>query len=159
MSDENTAYYIAKGGSLAAIIDYIERRKAAQKQHKAFADKFGATSWTIGHSSFGDISVIGLNFDASAPEGWKQTKVRGSIQAYLVPTSRKIKKEMESLRIYGPGKEAGSAHFTGASMFTPGFELLGTDYVIKQHEKATPPPDAIPLKRSEYWAMKEAEAK
>lgn len=154
MSDEDTAYYIAKGASLAAIIDYIELRKATKKRYDAFAEKFGATGCALRRGPYGDIAVIGLNFD-SPPEGWKQPKVKGVTRPHFVPTSRKINREMESLPVLLPCEAGTTLTSLTRGIVTPDFELLGTDYIISQHEKAKAPPDAIPMKRSEYWAKRE----
>jgi hypothetical protein len=42
---------------------------------------------------------------------------------------------------------------------TPGFEKLDGGYVILHHEKADPPLDSIPMKRSDYWKPKESAKK
>lgn len=156
MSDENTVYFRADGASLATIEDYLNRRRVAKAKQSEFAKRFGTESWFVVSEGFGVIRMVGLVFPGESPSGWRKHK-RWDCH---VPEGRKkeakaILSEMESLGVGCIGLDG--EYFGEGRIFTPGFEKLGDAFYIKQHEKAEPPPDAIPLKRSECWALKEAE--
>lgn len=159
MSDEHLSHYRASGKSLAAILDWLKSAEAIRKARVEFKEKHGAVSTFERKSGFGLSRVVGLGFDADGPAGWN--KKPGSDGAEYWEPNRRTKegkaiiKFMESLSMPGPSKNMGSEFIGEGKWFSPGFEKLGKDYVITQHVKATAPPDAILLKRSKYWAMKE----
>jgi hypothetical protein len=164
MSDENTAYYIAAGKSLAAISNYLERAEANRKATKAFATRFGSTSWMVNNRGGGYVTLMGLEFKGKPPAGWKHLKHRGVTYDCYVPdgntsAARKLREEIDKLTLGALGNDAGGTYTGNGSWYNPGFELLGKKYIIRHHEKAAPPVDAIPLPRSKYWAMKEKKAK
>lgn len=160
MSD-TSAYYIAAGKSLAAILYWHEYKQTQRNAWKEFAKRFGAKDvYAISYSG-GSAAVFGLKFGGTVPEGW--VKKYGKFGDYWKPNHRTksgkaLIEELESLRISGPPADAGNDYLGEGRLFTPGHEKIGDQFIISQHEKAKPPPDAVPLKRSEYWAMKEAKS-
>ena len=158
MSDENTAYYRAAGKSLEAILKWQKDRIEIHRRRIEFAKKHGTDEVFSTVCTLRGSTIFGLIFKSDPPKPWKKAKGNGI--DYWKPDNSKagkeIAKELKSLYIGSPGEDVGGSYIAEGRFWTPGFQMLGGEWIVSHHEKAKPPIDAIPMKRSEFWAMKEA---
>lgn len=171
MSD-STLYFKVTGGKVGdAISRFIELRTEQLAARKAIEKEFGARG-TYGN----DRGLVGLVFD-KAPEGWRA--IKGEPTAYRPPlgnAGKEIKNRMGKLPFAGArefqamvlGEDDMFRFMSGLSIHYMTFECVGEIRVLKVPKSDKPaveqaaeqwqPPDGhcIPLKTSEYWAIKEA---
>lgn len=153
MSD--TAYYIAAGRSLAAILAWAKGSKAARRKINAFAKRFGTKRVMMHTNTMTGVAVAaGLIFDAEAPDGWRR-KENFYVPDLKTAEGKAIAKEMREMTSPGPGPDAGKLFVFGHKMFSPGLDRVGEQWIISQHAKADAPPEAKPIKASKFWKMKE----
>lgn len=171
MSD-NKLYFKVTGGKVGdAISRFIKLRTEQLAARKAIQTEFAATG-TYGN----DHGLVGLVFD-QAPEGWRA--IKGEPTAYRPPlgkAGKEIKKRMGKLPFAGArefqamvlGKDDMFRFMSGLSIHWMTFEIVGPVQILIVPKSSKPavegaevqwqPPDehCIPLKTSEYWAIKEA---
>lgn len=170
-----TDYYIAKGRSLEAVERYQKEALAHRENGRALQTQLDAQGiFEIGNQ------VVGFAYDRNCdlPKGLRWDKKNGH-RGMAVPDRRlkegkAIQKRLESpacpsswdfnhwilgdkaMYVLGPHPNGHSS-----SIGIVGFEHLGGDWVLKvpvpDKGKAPAPIDAEPMKRSEYWARKEAQ--
>lgn len=161
--NENTVEYIAAGRSLAAVLEWVEARKAQRKAWREFGERHGSKDLWMYSSSFTGDRLAGLIFPAGmAPKHWKTKTDRKTGCVFSVPDRRTkegkaIDRELNDLPIVVPSDDAGTEFFSEGRMFSSGIRRLGDQWIIESHRDAPAPPDARLLKKSEYWAMKEAD--
>lgn len=156
MSDENTVYYIAAGKSLEAIEAWASKSIEANRRRSAYREETGAKGFWGTRST---VSGILLDPSDQVPDGFKASREG---QRVFVPDRRtKIGKQrtIELRKLTEPRLCFSGIFIDGRTMHWPGCEKRGDIWIIIQFEKMPPPQDAILMKRSEYWAMKEAEEK
>jgi len=163
MSHESR-YYIAKGRSLQAVESWREKYRRTMEAGRALAEEIGAEHAAYTHS------ICGFSFkDDIAPEGWEKA---GHVKdrPFFRPTrrtkaGRALRDRMTRINVPGLWEferllGGGEAVIGGNRLALPTFETLGNDVILvipvaKREEQFTPP-DAEPIKASEYWARKEA---
>lgn len=175
MPGRETDYYIARGRSLEAVERYQKDALAHRENARTLQTELGATGlFEI------ENRVVGFAFDRAAelPVGLRWDKNHGH-RGMAVPDRRlkegkDIQKRMDSptcpsawdfnhwvlgdrsMYILGPHPNGHSS-----SIGIVGFEKLGDDWVLRvpvpDTGSAPVPLDAEPMKRSEYWARKEAQ--
>jgi hypothetical protein len=172
-------YHLVLGGpSLKAVRTFTAECDAADRELEAFAKRFGATGWLSARS------LLGLTFAGSPPEGWVPCK--GHPKAFhpdrKTKEGRALAREMsaigfpdwgrfgQALGVKGPFGMIvtdSPARGHGFLMKAPDFEKIGDATVIRVPlgrqsldrdggGPFVPPPETRRLKKSEYWAMKEA---
>lgn len=148
----NTVFYLAAGRSLEAIKKYIADAGAAMKAWGDFAKAHGDVGYAT-REGFGGRYFGGLLKKPASPL-WREDKGVW-IPRRDTPEAKSISDTMKSLPVLQLDKAAGVIYFGEGKWSSPGFESSGGDYIILCHEKAKPPLDAVPMKRSEYWTRKE----
>ena len=160
--------YLAKGRSLAVVRDCQKMMTERSNEMAALAQEVGAKNCVTKHS------VVGFIFDDGAPEGWKR---KGYVNGkpYFAPERRKKADRTlwDKMRALKPACSEDFSHMIGRDMvFTDEaggphgstvlrwttFQIVGGEPLIfvPVHDKdETPPPDAEPLKASDYWLMRE----
>ncbi len=151
MPDTDHAHYRAAGRSLAAVLAWVEARERVWAAQRAFVARHGAEG---GH--FIGPELVGLCFGGEPPAEWKRKKGEGwAVPNERLAEGRRLRREMKGLVPPRRPDEAGRFHVSGGMMHIPQVEPIGSAWVITQHKGAEPPPDAVRLKRSEYWALRE----
>lgn len=161
MSDENTVYYIAAGKSLEAIKQW---QKELPEVNAKRADYFKSISvqngWTrTGARNIDVIFGILVGKGETVPDGFRKSPTNPNAYVPDKRTAIGKRRSKELSELDAPRLDIGNMFIHGARAYWPGFETHGDKFIISQHKNAPPPPDAVPMKRSEYWAMKEAEEK
>lgn len=169
----DTHYFIARGRSLEAVEHFVADSEAKMAGAQALMVRLGAKSMY-----FRGTSLVGFQFEAgSEPTDPKLLRRSRETPDMWVPSARHPpgKALREEMQTCGSPPDAarlmhaliGSAFLItgrgpGASMMsgTPGYEKLGDDWVILMPSPMSGdvpvPYDAVPLKRSDYWARKES---
>jgi len=172
-----TDYYIAAGRSLEAIERYQREAIAHKENGRALQNELGA------EGVFERVNqIVGFKFpeDAELPRGlrWhKDYKYMGmAVPNLRFREGKRIRDRLCDPECPSTWKvnawimgDDNSMYFLGPYAGKPGagaigivgFERLGDDWVLKvpapDKGKAPAPLDAVPMKRSEYWARKEAQ--
>lgn len=166
-------YWIAGGNSLEAVRSIQADRKAGYKARLDYAKSLGAVGMYGSDSSFGCFYFK----DGTAPPGWrKSTRVdrdEEKLADAYVPDKRLKAGKAIGKQIYGnktyhipDGMDFSSrigfnVFIREMAMHYASFETVGEVVVlhvpIDPEKPAFVPPDAAPLKTSEYWALKEAQ--
>lgn len=158
-------YYIADGKSLDTINEFIAKDKEAMERRVSFIEKWlGPGGKYFGCHEF----IQGLVPEKPDQLGnlWRPCKQIG--RGVYVPSGKtkegkKLSFEMSTLGRPGFGFFSSLLGFPtqiiGKTIHYATFEKIGDLLIIKCPENGErfDPPDAKPIKRSEYWAMKEAE--
>ena len=171
--NDSTHYFIARGRSQEAIEKFIADREAGMAGAQALMDRLGAKN-----VYFQGQRLVGFVFErSSGPTDTKLLRRDRNTKDMWVPSARyqpgkDLRDEMKDCGS-GPdtfrlmrdligtgfmitGRGPGSSMMAG----TPGYEKIGDDWVISMPARmdgTVPAPyDAVPLKRSDYWARKEA---
>lgn len=169
-------YFRVDGGKVGAAIDqFVALRKQQRDARTAFEKEFGAKG-TYGN----DRGLDGLVFDeGKAPEGWRP--VRNVPTVYRPPlgkVGREIKERMQRLPLAGGrefqamvlGKDDMFRFMTSLTIHYIVFEYVGKHRILvvpksnkpavesARHDWQPPDEHCVPLKMSEYWALKEEAA-
>lgn len=151
MGEENTAYYVAAGRSLAAVEEWVTKREVNRVERGKLSAEIGTDQfWAVRESLLAAIFEPG----STIPPGLTQKK--GTNRYYPNRRSlagRMMSRRFDSLRCpdhFGVDDYVGDGRW-----HTPGICKMAGKWIISHHVKAEPPLDAIPLKRSEFWRMKE----
>lgn len=160
------------GESHEKIKSLIEARESAWVARRALMNKYG------GSSCYGnDNSILGLVFEgAVVPEGFKRAP--GSVEnVYIlnkrIKAGKALVKEFGNPDLVVPGAREFHWKFSSSMWMgehIPGrgfpiayilFEKFGDEFVLLvpitgRPKNWTAPADCTPMKRSEYWLMKEA---
>jgi len=182
--DEERRYYVAAGKSLGVIEKFFEDRKAAYDARYEFAKSKGGIG-TFG-SENGVIGIVPIDGKPSeelrkrlpAPPAGYRLEDRGDYFVWApngrLKGGKVAKNEIRDKRFCVPGSRqlaemlGGGDVFTGRFIHYPHCELVGNKWIISipvrgthgtfatSYEGEFHPPDAIPLKVSEYWKLKEA---
>ena len=158
MADDRNYYLVPKGGETYKAISTIEgQRESATQSWVAFAKKYGTDR--VGHNG---IRLIGIGLD-EPPEGWLECKnLPGCYRPHSrLKVCRDAYKEFKAIPSLQSGWEFASALnievvIDGGHVHYPTYEVIGGDFILSLHPKHTVPADVTPLKKSEYWALKEA---
>ncbi len=163
MADDKRAYYIAAGDSLAQVNSIIAQRKLCNVHRDEFCKKIGATNLiTLDRNN----AIIGAVFSTPPGPAWRNYGKSGRFTApddWYRPrkntkAGKAMAKEMQSLAWYQDDLVARSfIDNRSATMYYGNIQRVGDQYIISQHENLSPPDGAIPLKLSEYYALKEAQ--
>lgn len=164
-------YFEAAGKSLEVCQQIAAEREKAYEETRALMKELGATN------AIGAPRIRGLKFpEGKAPDGWR-SYAKGH-RDYLLPS--KQRKDLALLRerittIHLPGAENLSSrlgipwcitnetgHNGGSVILFVTYETIGDKIILvvpvdHKGEFGTPP-DARPIKTSEYWLLKEAAA-
>jgi hypothetical protein len=162
---DNRNYFIATGAALEKILAWIEHRKKSAKARLEFAKRFGTEEICVINGNDQSIRFAGLVFKSNPDDlrGWRKEK---KLNCYVPSGSgnavKAIRDEMESLATEPPPvghreMTVGNVPGLGMMLYYPGVFRLGDKWIVSQHEKAKPPEDCVLLKKSEYYAMVEAE--
>lgn len=169
------AYFIVRGAARERIEAVFARGVSARKEWAKFADRFapGTKTWSSG-STFGS-RLVGLEFPADAPDGWK----RKSGAAFHVPdkrtaVGRRAAKEFDALPtahaheaiqaacmdvppgqslILIPATDEGCIHLALAAIY--GDECVVGVYHLDGKEPIAPH-DSERIPTSRYWQLREA---
>ena len=173
MSD-NAHYFIARGRSAEAVTNYVAAREEALVEGKAIMTRLGASNMYYQGSR-----LYGFGFTDSSAVDPKQLRRDPHNPGVWVPAARfKIGKALrDEMELYGSDPDVGDlmqALVGTVALFMPnpsgrgmvgatcGYEKLGDDWVITMPEdregSVLTPIDAVPMKRSEYWSRREADA-
>lgn len=161
-------YYLAHGTSEAKVRDFFERRAAAIRTGNELAVSVGATCAVFGSR------LAGVLFEGKAPDGWTEKGRTNKGERYFMPlrkskAGKELSQRLSAVRITD-GVELHSI-FTneGAHLIDTIGGSFSIQYISAEITKGKAiisvpegmdfvPPDATPLKMSEYWAIKEAKA-
>lgn len=153
------AYYIAAGRSLEKIQAMITASEDARLKRKAYVKERGFEGLRV-LNSFASNRVVGVIAKNSPGVGWRP--LRGE-RDHWVPDRRTkasvgARQELAALAEKLVEFEDFGHVVRGRSLIVgPRIESVGEKYVLcVPIESKWTPPDAIPIKTSEYWAMKEA---
>lgn len=153
-------YYRAAGRSLAIIEQYIRDREDAFDAAEALQEEVGATGY-VRDVNFGRIH--GFRFDGQPPEQWKRTVRRHACDEheYWMPKRNSATRKELLGRIASAG-DLGSSFGLGRKLIGGltgvGIAKYGDDWYISvgaRESDVESPPDAVPVKASEYYAAKE----
>lgn len=160
-------YFLAHGSSEAKVRDFFERRVAAIKAGNDLAKSLGADCAVF------SSRVGGVVFSGKAPDGWAKKGITTEGTPYWMPLRKsKAGKELAErlTAICIPdGRELHSLFSSAGGHFAMIGGSFAIHYISAEITKnkviiSVPdgldftPPDATPLKMSEYWAIKEGEA-
>lgn len=181
MSVEHRKFYVAKGRSLAAVEELNERWKAINQARKDFAKLFGADGCFMRGTRMVGLTYPPIpNEPKTLPPGWVWAS-KWHTGEYSVATpnartklgkelSRKMRNELAQVSVadvFPCSRLIGTSD--GVRLFCPSVEKVGDAFVIgvpdggedtissSTGDAKLPyaPEDAIPLKLSEYFKMKE----
>lgn len=163
-------YYLIESGRVMEAIQEMDRREGAFHDHwEGLRDKYECIACSLSGGR-----ITGLEFITGPPEGWVEIEESG----YFRPSQRTKDGKAEYLEIRG---DVGFPDFPDFARiadlrrapigvnrrgFTvnvfPSYELIGAKYVLalpvdESGASQTAPEGCTPLKKSEYWAMVEAE--
>jgi hypothetical protein len=155
-------FYRAEGQALARVKEFQERTQEAHSKAWEIGKRVGAEE--LGRYS-NPYRVFGYTFKDGPPKGWK-------LSAYDSYMPRRNSKEGKALDaeirgIVGPSLEpllgAPGLMFVGNRILFCTLETFGDVVVIgvPTNDESKPfftPQDAVELRHSEYWALKEAHA-
>jgi len=164
------SYFVAQGKSLDIIQDYLRLATAHREHMLAIKERIGAEGV---FEVPGDNLIVGFSFVGDLPEGlrWDKRVSGMAVPDRRLKVGKALAKEMAEHpcptsweftgKMIGGTKRLGPNRFgSGDIMGFAGYEVIGDRYIISvPHAKGkepTTPHDATPLKRSEYWALKEA---
>ena len=147
-------YYIAAGESLRLLEAWHDAQLEVMNRRRAFLERLGSN---LNYMENGG-HMVSVGFDSNPGEDWRSTFDAG----YYRPNKRRkagkeIAKEMAGLKrsdsFQMPGYqwviEANGIHYLNR-------QKIGDKWIITVPVKSDfVPPDAIPIKASEYWRMKE----
>lgn len=171
MSVENRVYFVAAGRSLAAIEKMWADRKAAHCARLDYAKSIGGEGYFRLNQSF-----VGVSFPVGSalPKGWKRSQEWSTDKYDVALPDRRVKvgKQAErELRFEArfhmpePSNVFHGSRIIGNHLYWPNIEKIGDAWVIgipragaDGDESTGPqyvPEDAIPLKLSDYFRMKE----
>lgn len=165
--------YLAAGESLALIQDWLERYERYRLDVGEFAAEVGADPKRWYHDS--NLKAIALIFDGKPPKGW----VKGSHGCGHRPNAKRKDMAPARARMHGDWEHSPRGDITKALLgstpkylvllsvgdnrvrgygYNIGWEKVGEDWIIKVDglDEIPAPPDAKLLKKSEFWALKEA---
>lgn len=162
-------YFKAAGRSLEIVREVQRQRHDAAKARSDYARERGAAGY------YGtDGSFIGIYFDGEATQipGWRLSREGDKRKPVMVPDDRtkpgravraemnnKARFEMPGVMEFGERLGCPWAITPGHAYF-PTFEPIGDVVVIRVPDLEQladfTPPDAEPMKASEYWALREA---
>lgn len=158
-------YYIAAGRSLEVCEKIRDQRQEAYEALKAIIAELGA------NNAFGQPRILSFTFDeGKAPQtGWKRAKrAPGYYPDRRTKGNGPLIKRIEAIRLPGSwelhtelGLEMCIAEDTGRGsvILSTSAETIGDKVILRvplDHAgKHAAPPDAVPIKASEYWRMKE----
>lgn len=161
---ERDYFLIEAGHPLKDKVDgFIEEMKAIKSEWAEFSRRHGGTeTWHRGSY------LEGLSFDGDPPEGWYSPK--GSPAACYKPyanrsASREAYKEFKRVRrqkcgmdfgnVIGFGSTSSGAPGGGLMIHYASFEQIDDELIITIPTGGKPPEGLVPLKKSEYWQLKE----
>lgn len=157
-------YFLAHGKSEQIVRDFFARRAAAFDAANALANEVGGMAGAVSYR------MVGVVFDGDPPAGWTKRGEASGGKPYYAPL-RKSKAGKEIHRrmadVYPP--RAGDLHHEfvqdggvleqdGANVMISyiSAEIVGESAILTVPASMDfSPPDALPLKTSEYWALKE----
>ena len=157
MSERN--YYLVPEGSDTAdkLAQFRAERQQTLTTWKEFAASYGCDQFLYSNR------VEGLKLN-ECPEGWGRVKAHSGTYKPKAKTAKADYKALNALPSMPGGFElteqldAGLTFCDGAIHF-PMYENIGDHLVLSLHPDHNVPDDVTPLKKSEYWALKESEAK
>jgi hypothetical protein len=177
MARSDTKYYIAAGRSLEAVEDYKRKAEAHLEMAHALVGEIGADGV---YRDGNRICGFGFPEGMDLPPGFRwERQGPGKVKIAVPHKGRKEGKAIAARMEEAPHPHSWDFniavlgkpdYFLGPDPFGRGmrtgfvgFEELGDDIVLKVpvpdegRDPAPVPFDATPLKRSDYWARKEAE--
>lgn len=149
---------------MEAVLQFLKERDDAWEKLRAFGAKFGATGY---YGTERGISSVEIE-TGECPDGWRPVK---GMWRYFTPRAttkegKELKKEMRALGVPNSGRleellGAGwGAYIVGLTIYHVGLEKVGDALILTvpncNKKWPTDDPGCIPLKTSEYWALKEA---
>ncbi len=159
-------HFRAEGRSAAVIAEFITKVEAYREDAHALAKEVGAEGTVSGYS------VDGFTFSGQAPTGWCSGRLRNGTRYYWPPKRKKADRELRS-RMFNLRHPVARDFETMLGLKGGFLDVDGDGICIRhitfEHVGHTPiilvpacapadcvPPDAVPLKSSEYWALKES---
>lgn len=166
-SEIEKRFYLAEGLDEKTVRNFFQERLDALDAASDLAKEYGGKAVTQGRS------MVGVAFDGEFPKGWRRAGSTGSGQSYYIPDARsKAGKEAKMAihniripgameidsRLGGPGGVMADAGPRGGYwMFFITAEIIDGKCIIHVPEKCDfEPKHSKPLKKSDYWKMKEA---
>lgn len=162
----NYDWHRAEGKALETILAFIERRKAAIAARAEWLKQFGSPSKFCVEGEF----LRGIVLPDPLPPGWRRAATfprEVAVPDRRTEEGRRIAKEMAKVRV--PGAFAVTDALGLAPVFGDGYmracavECHGTTWVVglpvgwlAPGDQHRPVEGLVPIKRSEYWALKEA---
>lgn len=168
MTECDYRYFIARGRSLEIAEAVMAERRAAFEQAKAIMAEVGASN------IYGQPRLVGFSFPGGLPDGWRYTSRRGSPK-YAMPEKRdkrwkSLRERIEAIRLVGAHelhdrlgfdlcitkeRAPGLAFCIASTAAEQIGDLVILKVPIDHAGRLDNPADAEPLKRSEYWRLKE----
>ena len=162
-------YYLAdpNGKSFKAIKTWQQMSGDAITAALAVGEEFGAK--TVDRA--GD-SISAFHFDADPGPAWRQLKNHGKDRYFPhqgTKAGKELAKRIKAIKIptaflFAGLLGGGRLIISGGRYWTASFEVIGDAYIVsipvgdgsQSPDESFVPPDATPLKLSEYYALKEA---
>lgn len=158
-------YFKAQGRSLATLHEFEDLRETQRKKLEELRDEFNAIE-IVNRGSF----IVGFTFkdEESVPEGWRHVNWIGCQKYYGPYRRKKVDKELwariQSCKM--PDWEKLTKMLSGQSLYIIDSKMTGCGYEtlndvkiisvpVDNGEPVFAPEDAVQLKMSEYWALKE----
>lgn len=173
MPDDDTLYFRAVGKSLEVVEKYRTDTQAAHNHWWAVARDLGATGLMASVDR-----LFGFVFEGDPGAAHKKTlrRVKDAGTVYWAPNKRykagkELAKRLEEVRCPHSGSltrqlvgdpfayvNMGESGPGGSIRFRMiGFHVIGDETILTVPAGGPTPPDAVRIKTSEYWALREAE--